>query len=134
LKQTKNVWMARCGAGATSAAVQGRGLDENGVTIAMRVAGIDRPRMLEQWFRRRAQNLEEFKTALRIGRSPVECELCRRRRTHHAGINGLVPSADRGLLIPKVVPGNTSKLCGPLSPLTICRSPSTRRRIQSECQ
>jgi acyl-homoserine-lactone acylase len=46
--------------------------DENGLTLAMRVAGIDRPRMLEQWFREgEATNIEAFKKALRIMAVPM---------------------------------------------------------------
>ena len=41
--------------------------NDKGVMIAMRVAGLDRPKMLEQWFRMgEAKNLEEFKTALKM--------------------------------------------------------------------
>ncbi len=47
-------------------------LDQDGNTVAMRVAGIDRPRMLEQWWRMGlATNLEQFKAALRIGAVPM---------------------------------------------------------------
>jgi acyl-homoserine-lactone acylase len=46
--------------------------DENGVTVAMRVAGLDRPKMLEQWFRMgEARSLEEFQSALRIMSVPM---------------------------------------------------------------
>lgn len=46
--------------------------DQDGLTVAMRVAGIDRPRMLEQWFRMgEATNLEAFKDALRIMAVPM---------------------------------------------------------------
>ena len=46
--------------------------DENGVTIAMRVAGLDRPKMLEQWFRMgEARSLEEFQSALRMMSVPM---------------------------------------------------------------
>jgi len=46
--------------------------DENGVTIAMRVAGLDRPKMLEQWFRMgEAQTLEQFQAALRMMSVPM---------------------------------------------------------------
>jgi acyl-homoserine-lactone acylase len=46
--------------------------DRDGVTIAMRVAGLDRPRMLEQWFRMgEAQNLDQFKDALRMMAVPM---------------------------------------------------------------
>ncbi len=46
--------------------------DDNGVTIAMRVAGLDRPKMLEQWFRMgEARTLEEFQAALRMMSVPM---------------------------------------------------------------
>ena len=46
--------------------------DQNGVTIAMRVAGLDRPKMLEQWFRMgEARTLEEFQAALRMMSVPM---------------------------------------------------------------
>ncbi len=46
--------------------------DENGVTIAMRVAGLDRPKMLEQWFRMgEARSLQEFQSALRMMSVPM---------------------------------------------------------------
>ncbi len=47
-------------------------LDEQGVTLAMRVAGLDRPKMLEQWFRMGgAQTLNEFERALRMQAIPM---------------------------------------------------------------
>lgn len=46
--------------------------DENGVTVAMRVAGLDRPKMLEQWFRMGgARSLQEFQSALRMMSVPM---------------------------------------------------------------
>ena len=46
--------------------------DEGGLTVAMRVAGIDRPRMLEQWFKMgEATTLEQFKDALRVMAVPM---------------------------------------------------------------
>ena len=46
--------------------------DQDGLTLAMRVAGIDRPRMLEQWFRMgEATNLGAFQEALRIMAVPM---------------------------------------------------------------
>lgn len=46
--------------------------DKDGLTIAMRVAGLDRPRMLEQWFKMgEAENLEQFKDALRVMSVPM---------------------------------------------------------------
>jgi acyl-homoserine-lactone acylase len=46
--------------------------DERGLTLAMRVAGLDRPKMLEQWFRMgEAQTLDQFKDALRMEAVPM---------------------------------------------------------------
>jgi acyl-homoserine-lactone acylase len=46
--------------------------DQRGLTIAMKVSGIDRPKMLEQWFRMgEAQTLAEFQDALRMGSVPM---------------------------------------------------------------
>src|SRR5712691_8615364 len=46
--------------------------DQDGVTVAMRVAGLDRPKMLEQWFRMgEATSLEAFKDALRMMSVPM---------------------------------------------------------------
>jgi acyl-homoserine-lactone acylase len=46
--------------------------DNNGITLALKVAGLDRPRMLEQWFRMgEARTLDEFRDALRIGAVPM---------------------------------------------------------------
>lgn len=46
--------------------------DQDGLTVAMRVAGLDRPKMLEQWFRMgEATDLESFKSALRLMSVPM---------------------------------------------------------------
>lgn len=46
--------------------------DRDGLTVAMRVAGLDRPRMLEQWFRMgEAETLDQFKDALRLMSIPM---------------------------------------------------------------
>ena len=46
--------------------------DQDGFTVAMRVAGLDRPKMLEQWFRMgEATNLEAFKNALQMMSVPM---------------------------------------------------------------
>jgi acyl-homoserine-lactone acylase len=46
--------------------------DQDGITVAMRVAGLDRPKMLEQWFRMgEAQTLEQFRDALRMMAVPM---------------------------------------------------------------
>ncbi len=87
--------------------------DQQGATIAMRVAGLDRPKMLEQWFRMgEATNLEQFKEALRMGSVPMW-------NANYAGadghimlvFNGLVPRRKTGdqAYWAGVVPGDTSK-------------------------
>jgi len=87
--------------------------DEDGVTVSMRVAGIDRPKMLEQWFRMGgAQNLEEFKTALRIESVPMWNANYADADGHIMLVfNGLVPKRkiEDWQYWSKVVPGNTSK-------------------------
>ena len=46
--------------------------DQGGLTLAMRVAGLDRPKMLEQWFRMgEATTLEAFTSALRMMSVPM---------------------------------------------------------------
>src|SRR5205085_6353318 len=46
--------------------------DEDGLVIAMRVAGLDRPKMLEQWFRMgEATTLDTFRNALRMMAVPM---------------------------------------------------------------
>ncbi len=46
--------------------------DQDGLTVAMRVAGLDRPRMLEQWFKMgEATTLAGFQDALRIMAVPM---------------------------------------------------------------
>jgi len=87
--------------------------DQQGVTIAMRVAGIDRPRMLEQWFRMgEATNLEQFKDALRIMSVPMW-------NANYADADGHIMMVFDGLVARRktgdqaywagVVPGDTSK-------------------------
>lgn len=88
-------------------------LDEQGVTIAMRVAGLDRPKMLEQWFRMGgAKNLAEFQDAMRMVAVPMW-------HANYAGadghimivFNGVVPRRAVGdwTYWSKPVPGDTSK-------------------------
>ncbi len=86
--------------------------DAQGLTVAMRVAGLDRPRMLEQWFRMgEAHNLAEFKSALGIMAVPMW-------NANYADADGHIMLVDLGL-VPrrksgdyaywnKVVPGDTS--------------------------
>jgi acyl-homoserine-lactone acylase len=87
--------------------------DEKGMVVAMRVAGLDRPKMLEQWFRMgEAKNLEEFKSALKMMAVPMW-------NANYADADGHIMMVYDGL-VPKrptgdvkywagVVPGNTSK-------------------------
>jgi acyl-homoserine-lactone acylase len=66
--------------------------DRNGVVVAMRVAGIDRPKLLEQWFKMgEAQNLNEFKDALRMGAVPMW-------NANYADDQGHIMLVDNGLI------------------------------------
>lgn len=88
-------------------------LDEQGLTVAMRVAGLDRPRMLEQWFRMGgARNLAEFTEALRMGAVPMWNANYADADGHILLVfGGLVPNRGWGdyAYWDKVVPGDTSK-------------------------
>jgi len=87
--------------------------DEKGLVVAMRVAGLDRPKMLEQWFRMgEAKNLAEFQSALKMMAVPMW-------NANYADADGHIMMVYDGL-VPKrstgdvkywagVVPGNTSK-------------------------
>jgi acyl-homoserine-lactone acylase len=86
--------------------------DRNGVTLAMRVAGIDRPKLLEQWFRMgEAANLNEFRDALRMGAVPMW-------NANYADDQGHIMLVDNGLIArrktgdnaywSRPVPGDTS--------------------------
>ena len=89
-------------------------LDEQGVTLAMRVAGLDRPKMLEQWFRMGgAQTLNEFERALRMQAIPMWHVNYADAAGHILLVfNGLVPRRPEGNYADwsKVMPGNTSKM------------------------
>ena len=87
--------------------------DENGVTIAMRVAGLDRPKMLEQWFRMgEARSLQEFQSALRMMSVPMwHANYADDQRHIMFVFDGLVPRR-RGRDFQYwsgVVPGDTSE-------------------------
>ena len=88
-------------------------LDEQGVTLAMRVAGLDRPKMLEQWFRMGgARTLNEFERALRMQAIPMWNVNYADSAGHILLVfNGLVPRRPEGNYADwsKVMPGNTSK-------------------------
>jgi acyl-homoserine-lactone acylase len=87
--------------------------DQDGLTVAMRVAGLDRPKMLEQWFRMgEATNLEAFKSALQMMSVPMW-------HANYADDNGHLMFVFDGL-VPRrnghdygywsgVVPGDSSK-------------------------
>jgi acyl-homoserine-lactone acylase len=86
--------------------------DGRGLTVAMRVAGLDRPRMLEQWFKMgEARNLAEFKSALRIMSVPMWNANYADADGHIMMVfDGLVPRRKTGdyAYWSKVVPGDTS--------------------------
>jgi acyl-homoserine-lactone acylase len=88
--------------------------DQDGLTIAMRVAGLDRPRMLEQWFRMgEAQTLQEFQNALRIGAVPMWNANYADDQGHIMLVfNGLVPRRNSGDYASwdRLVPGDTSRM------------------------
>ena len=86
--------------------------DANGVTVAMRVAGLDRPKMLEQWFRMgEARTLEEFQAALRMMSVPMWHANYADDRGHLMFVfDGLVPRRSTGdyRYWAGVVPGDVS--------------------------
>ena len=87
--------------------------DSNGTTVAMRVAGLDRPKMLEQWFRMgEARNMEEFKSALKMMMVPMWNANYADSDGHILMVcDGLIPKRKSGdyAYWGKVVPGNTSE-------------------------
>lgn len=87
--------------------------DENGVTVAMRVAGLDRPKMLEQWFRMgEARTLDEFQSALRMMSVPMWHANYADDKGHIMFVfDGLVPRrrAHDFQYWSRVVPGDTSE-------------------------
>jgi len=87
--------------------------DENGLTLAMRVAGLDRPKMLEQWFRMgEAQNLEQFKGALGLMAVPMWNANYADDQGHIMLVfDGLVPKRKSGDWDDwaKIVPGDKSE-------------------------
>jgi acyl-homoserine-lactone acylase len=87
--------------------------DEDGLTVAMRVAGIDRPRMLEQWFKMgEATTLDQFKDALRVMSVPMWHANYADDQGHIMFVfDGLVPKR-KGHdydFWNKIVPGDTSE-------------------------
>ena len=87
--------------------------DDKGLVVAMRVAGLDRPKMLEQWFRMgEAKNLEEFKSALKMMAVPMWNANYADADGHIMLVfDGLVPRRSTGdvKFWAGVVPGDTSK-------------------------
>jgi acyl-homoserine-lactone acylase len=87
--------------------------DEKGMVVAMRVAGLDRPKMLEQWFRMgEAKNLAEFQSALKMMAIPMWNANYADADGHILMVyDGLVPKRSTGdvKFWAGVVPGNTSK-------------------------
>jgi len=87
--------------------------DQGGVTVAMRVAGLDRPKMLEQWFRMgEAVNLDAFKEALRMMAVPMWHANYADDKGHLMFVfDGLVPRRNGHDFDywSRVVPGDTSQ-------------------------
>lgn len=87
--------------------------DDNGLMVTMRVAGLDRPRMLEQWFKMsEATNLESFTEALKIMAVPMWHANYVDDQKHMMFVfDGLVPrrKGHDYAFWQKVVPGNTSE-------------------------
>jgi acyl-homoserine-lactone acylase len=87
--------------------------DDGKLTVAMRVAGLDRPKMLEQWFRMgEARNLEEFKNALRMMAVPMWNANYADADGHIMMVlDGLIPRRKGGDYESwsKVMPGDTSE-------------------------
>jgi acyl-homoserine-lactone acylase len=86
---------------------------DKGVTVAMRVAGLDRPKMLEQWFRMgEAKNLKEFTVAMKMEAVPMwNADYADADGHLMLVFNGLVPRRGQGdyKYWSKVVPGDTSE-------------------------
>lgn len=87
--------------------------DENGITIAMRVAGLDRPKMLEQWYRMgAATNLKQFQDAMRMSSVPMWNANYADDQGHIMLVcAGVIPRRKTGDFSywGKVVPGDSSK-------------------------
>ncbi len=86
--------------------------DSFGVTVAMRVAGIDRPKMYEQWYRMgAATTLEQFKDALRMIAVPMWNQNYADDKGHIYLVSiGTIPRRAKGdwAMWSKVLPGDTS--------------------------
>lgn len=86
--------------------------DQDGVTVAMRVAGIDRPKMLEQWYRMgAARNLKEFKEAMSMVQVPMwNANFADAEGNIYLVSNGTIPRRVNGTYdtYGKVLPGDTT--------------------------
>ena len=88
--------------------------DDQGITVAMRVAGIDRPKMYEQWYRMgAATTLAQFKDALRMTAVPMWNANYADDQGHiYLVSNGTIPRRASGdwNMWAKVLPGDTSTM------------------------
>ena len=86
--------------------------DNQGITVAMKVAGIDRPKMYEQWYRMGAAiNLEQFKEALRMTAVPMWNANYADDQGHiYLVSTGTIPRRTKGDwdMWARVLPGDTS--------------------------
>ena len=87
--------------------------EKDGKTIALRVAGLDRPRVLEQWWdMARAKNLNQFQRILQRLQLPMFTVMYADRSGHIMHLfNGQVPVRRQGDFEywEGIIPGNTSK-------------------------
>ncbi|MGF1588547.1 MAG: acylase [Pleurocapsa sp.] len=85
---------------------------ESGKALALRVVGLDRPGVLEQWWdMAKANNLKQFETALKRLQLPMFTVMYADRKGHIMHLfNGQVPIRDRGDFAywSGVIPGDTS--------------------------
>ncbi len=87
--------------------------EKNGLAIALRVAGIDRPNVLEQWWdMARSQNLTQFQSVLKRLQLPMFTVMYADRDGHIMHLfNGDVPVRSQGdfKYWQGIIPGDTSK-------------------------
>lgn len=87
--------------------------EKDGKTIALRVAGLDRPRVLEQWWdMARAKNFHQFQTVLQRLQLPMFTVMYADRSGHIMHLfNGQVPVRRQGDFEywEGIIPGDTSK-------------------------
>ena len=114
--------------------------DENGVTVAMRVAGLDRPKMLEQWFRMgEARTLEEFQSALRMMSVPMwHANYADDKRHIMFVFDGLVPKTPPARLSILVAGGAGRHIGDAMDRLPVVRRAAeidrSVERVAPECQ